>query len=179
MNYYVLQVKTRNEDRFLELAKQRLAEAGLLEAASALLWPRRKLTIRKKGKKSPSESPIFPGYIFYQANEFSPQVYWVLKRTSGYIRVLQNKDNIEPLKGDDRKLLLHFLSFGEIVDKSKVTFDENNRIVIMSGPMKGLEGKIVKVDRRKMRAKIQLSLYRESHTIDLGFESMNQAEDGK
>jgi transcriptional antiterminator NusG len=34
----------------------------------------------------------------------------------------------------------------------------------------GLEGKIVKVDKRKGRAKIKLDLYNDSFAIDLAFE---------
>ncbi|MCL2557796.1 MAG: antitermination protein NusG, partial [Treponema sp.] len=37
-------------------------------------------------------------------------------------------------------------------------------------PLKGLEGRIIKVDKRKKRAKIRLDLYDESFAIDLAFE---------
>ena len=51
-----------------------------------------------------------------------------------------------------------------------MVFNENNRIEVKSGPMMGLEGKIVKVDKRKQRAKVQLDLYKESFFVDFGFE---------
>jgi transcriptional antiterminator NusG len=40
----------------------------------------------------------------------------------------------------------------------------------------GLEGRIVKVDRRKGRAKIMLDLYNDSFSIDLGFEVIGSME---
>jgi transcriptional antiterminator NusG len=40
----------------------------------------------------------------------------------------------------------------------------------VEGPLMGLEGRIIKVDRRKGRAKINLDLYNDSFTIDLAFE---------
>ena len=43
--------------------------------------------------------------------------------------------------------------------------------------MKGLEGRIIKVDRRKKRAKIKLSLYEESFRVDFGFEILEKVED--
>jgi transcriptional antiterminator NusG len=55
---------------------------------------------------------------------------------------------------------------------SKVRFDEKNRIVVIDGVMKGLEGNIVKVDRRKGRAKIRLDIYDNSFLIDLSFEAI-------
>ena len=66
------------------------------------------------------------------------------------------------------------MKFGEIAEPSRVHFDENDRIVVDSGPLQGLEGKIVKVDRRKGRAKIQLDLYTENFLLDLGFEVISK-----
>ncbi len=65
---------------------------------------------------------------------------------------------------------MHFLSFGEVVERSKVCFDENQRIRVLSGPLKDLEGRIVKVNRRKGRAKIKLELYNVNFLIDFGFD---------
>jgi transcriptional antiterminator NusG len=57
-----------------------------------------------------------------------------------------------------------------VIGKSTVKFDENSRIYVLSGPLEGLEGKIVKIDKRKQRAKVQLDLYKESFLVDFGFE---------
>jgi len=65
--------------------------------------------------------------------------------------------------------LKHFLS-GNVVGLSQVSFDENQRIVIKSGPLKGMEGKITKVDKRKKRVKVQLDMYKESFLVDFGYE---------
>ncbi len=165
MNYYVVQVKTRGEEKYLSLAGR-----STREWAVRLLWPRRNLTIRKQGRNIRSLAPIFPGYLFIEADSLDPELYWSLKRIPGFFRFLRSNDDIIPIEGDDKRLLLHFLSYGEIIDKSKVIFDDNNRIRVLEGPMKGLEGLIVKVDRRKKRAKIRLTMYSEAHLVDLGFE---------
>jgi transcriptional antiterminator NusG len=57
-----------------------------------------------------------------------------------------------------------------------VYFNDNSRIVVIEGPLMGLEGRIVKVDRRKGRAKVSLDLYNDSFTIDLAFEVIGSAE---
>ena len=43
--------------------------------------------------------------------------------------------------------------------------------------MEGLEGRIVKIDRRKQRARIRLDLYDNSHLIDLGFEELEARDE--
>lgn len=177
MKYYVLQVITGEEKKYIGLAKVNFKlDLPGVDIENNLLWPRRKLTIRKNGLKKESLAPIFPGYLFFKAEELTSEIHWILRRTAGFVRFLKSNQNIEPIMGTDKELLLHFLHFGEIVEKSNVWFDENSKIRVLNGPMKGLEGRIIKVDRRKKRAKISLSLYKESFTIDFGFEILERIE---
>lgn len=97
-----------------------------------------------------------------------------LSRIPGFLRFLNSNDNIVPLSREDRDLLTYFLSFGQIVKKSVVYFDDNNRIRVVSGPLKQLEGQIIKVDRRKGRAKVRLDMFKDSFLIDFGFEAIEK-----
>lgn len=177
MKIYVIQVRTRAEEKFLTLARRALKTSGLEEGVGTFHWPRRQVTIRRKGRKLPSQAPIFPGYIFLEAEEVTPGVYWTLKGISGFFQFLKSNRAIEPLTGSDKRLLLHFLSFGEILGKSKIVFDKNKRIRVLEGPLKGLEGLIVKVDRRKGRAKVKLSLYENSFLVDFSFDVIEGVKD--
>lgn len=169
MNYYVIQVKTGGEEKYIRSANKTLSNVG---ADARLIWPRRRLGLRKKGKTTDSLAPVFPGYIFVEAETISHEVYWALRRSIGFFKFLRNNHDVQALSGEDRDLLLHFLKLGEVVEKSKVYFDENNKIRVTEGALKDLEGRIVKVDRRKKRAKVRLSLYEESFLVDFGFEVM-------
>ena len=135
-------------------------------------WPRRNLRIKRRGVWKVELAPIFPGYLFVEAGEIDATLYHALRGVPGFIRFLLSNDHIVPLEGKDQKLLSNFLAIGEIVEKSVAYFDENRRIRIVSGPLKGLEGLIVKVDRRKGRAKVRMEMYKDSFEIDFGFESM-------
>ncbi len=178
MNYYAFQVLTRKEDRFLRLARVYLnIEVPEWERVGRLLWPRRTLTVRRRGKNFTERAPVFPGYLFFEAEELPIDIYWTLRRTGGFVRFLKSNQQVEPLEGSDRNLLLHFLQHGEVVQKSTVSFDKNNRIQVLEGPMKGLEGRIVKVDRRKQRAKIKLHLYDDSFLVDFGFEYLQKMKE--
>ena len=169
MNYYAVSVKPGTEKTFLSYAEKYLEKNEY-----NFIWPRRKLNIRKKGSWSNEILPIFPGYLFIRADEISFNLYKKIKKIPGFYRFLPNNQRISPLNDGDKSLLLHFLKFGEVIDKSIATFDEKNRIVIISGPLKGLEGTIKKVDKRKQRVKIRLDLFNESFLIDLGFETIKK-----
>jgi transcriptional antiterminator NusG len=161
---------TRYEDRFLAIAQNRMPDGS-----ARILWPRRNLRIRRGGQWKNSLAPVFPGYLFLQAESVDPALFATVRKAPGFIRFLLSNDNITALGKKDQELLSHFLSFGEIVDRSIATFDENRRIRILAGPLKGLEGKIVKVDRRKGRAKVKLEMYEDSFSIDFGFDSLEAA----
>lgn len=45
---------------------------------------------------------------------------------------------------------------------------------VQSGPLKGKEGIIKKVDKRKNRAKVQLNFLGREKTIDVGIEVLSQ-----
>lgn len=170
MPFFALQVWTGSEAKFFALAGKLLEEGE-----GRLLWPRRSLRIRRAGIWRDSLAPIFPSYLFLQAPSVDPALYADFKRTPGFLRFLPSNDGAAPLEPKDTALLTHFLSFGEVVQKSSAYFDERQRIRVVSGPLKSLEGMIVRVDRRKGRARVRLEMYEDSFEVDFGFESLDAA----
>ena len=171
MAFFVIQVRTGKEQQYI-----RQADKVLRAPAEQLFWPRRALRIRRRGEWKNSVAAIFPGYLFLQAESISAALYGALRRIPGFLRYLKDNQHIEPLSPRDRQILLHFLSYGEVVQRSRVFFDQDNRIRVISGPLKGMEGRVVKVDRRKGRARIRLELYEDSFLIDFGFDALENAE---
>ena len=173
MNFYALQVKTGGEEKFIRQVK--LQNPGL---DLSLYFPQRSLDLRRGGKIKPSRLAIFPGYIFLELSEEEDILHYlyVFRKTKGFYRFLRSNQDICPLNNRDLELVLHFIkTVGPLVGKSQVYFDENSRIVVISGPLSGLEGRIVKADKRKGRAKVKLDLYDDSFCIDLAFEVLVKA----
>lgn len=168
MEIYVLQVKTGYENHFL------LAAAKMpVKLSGDLSFPRRKLPIRKAGKESVQEVPFYGGYLFYQCENLSLEDRTSLKRISGFNRFLPSNDHALPLPREEKEIMFKLIYGGGLIEISQVIFNEEGKIVVKEGPLKGYEGKIIKVDRRKRRAKIKLDLYKESYLIDFGFELLN------
>lgn len=172
MSYYALQVKTGEEELFIKRALISFKTSN--ELPGRLIFPRRMLPVRRRGITKPELSPIFPGYLFFESELLPSDFSWQLRTTQGFFRILPDTKTPKPLEGADLATLRHFISIGDIAEGSKVHFDENNRIHVIEGPLKGLEGRIIKVDKRKRRAKVKLDLYDESFLIDLSFEIMDK-----
>jgi transcriptional antiterminator NusG len=172
MSYFVVQVGPGAEEKFLLRAR------SCLMPEMKFWWLRRRLRIRRRGKWCESEAAIFPGYLFLEAQEVSAELYRRLRSIPGFLRFLRDNHNIEPVGPRDREILGHFITYGEVVHRSTVVFDENNRIRVIAGPLKGLEGRIIRVDRRKGRARVKLELYEDSFVIDFGFDALARAPGG-
>ncbi|MBN2873640.1 MAG: antiterminator LoaP [Spirochaetales bacterium] len=174
MEYYAVQVWTGKEDEYAD----RLRSDPRI--TSAIFVPKRAVPIRRAGKIRREERPLFPGYVFIASESGSLDVTqrWVLRTTSFFVRGLPSTKEPKPVQERDRRLLAHFISFGKVADISKVRFDADDRIVVVEGPLKGLEGLIVKVDARKGRAKIRLDMCENSFLVDLGFEILDRSAKG-
>ncbi len=173
MEYYALQVRTRGEDKFIRLFK-----SNHPDEATRLVFPQRRMSVRRMGKFRDELTPVFPGYLFIEVDgEMRPPLQWALRRTAGFFRFLRSNQDVAPLSGADLRTVLHFVNpaGSSIAEKSKVYFNDDDRIVVAEGPLKGLEGSIVKVDKRKGRAKVKLDLYDDSFAIDLAFEVISRS----
>jgi len=171
---YTLQVKNRSENKYIRLFKLQYPQLPF-----TLYAPLRRMPIRRKGLVKQSTTVVFPGYVFVETGEdddFNANKT-AFRRIAGFYRILRSNQNICPLSGRDLELALHFIrKAGPVAGASSVFFNEQSRIVIVDGPLLGLEGKIVKVDRRKGRAKIKLNLYDDSFSIDLPFTVIEQTD---
>ena len=168
LKYYAIQVKSRQEHKYTELF--RLLHPGL---PFTLYAPQRTINIRRQGKIRQTTSPVFSSYVFIEAADDESIIAHkpVFRRIPGFYRFLRSNQNICPLAGRDLELVLHFIKkAGPVAGLSRVYFNEESRIIVIDGPLLGLEGKIIKVDKRKGRAKIKLYLYDDSFAIDLPFE---------
>jgi transcriptional antiterminator NusG len=141
INYYAIQVKTRGEIKYI-----RLARALHPELRMPIHFPQRALDVRRAGKIRPSKAAVFPGYIFAEIEDTDSmyRYHWCFRRTDGFFRFLRSNQNIAPLQGKDLEVVLHFVkNVGPLAGKSKVIFDKDSRIVVIEGPLSGLEGKII------------------------------------
>jgi transcriptional antiterminator NusG len=171
MNYYAVQVKTRSEEKYISLFRATYHHNILI------FFPKREIIERHKDVSVKRTLGIFPGYIFIKIEDTEGinKYKWALRKTEGFLRFLRSNRDITPLTGKDLEIALHFIKIGPVAGISKVYFNDEDRIVVCNGALKGLEGNIVKVDKRKGRAKIKLDLYNEAFLVDLAFEIISPA----
>ncbi len=162
IKYYVLLVETGKEI----LIKKELDEILINET---VLLPQRELFIKKFGKVKLKTVPLFSGYIFLKVKEITPELLDIVRNIKGIYRILNSNSDMVSLSDKDIKQLGSFLKKGYNATVSTVMFNQDDKIIVTEGPLKEFEGRIVKVDKRKKRAKVQLTLYNNKHLIDFSF----------
>jgi transcription termination/antitermination protein NusG len=174
MKYYAVQVASSYENKFIEQAEHELFDR---RDQQRFIFPKRELKIWRHGKTLTEIQPLFSGYIFIETeNIIDCELYRIIRQTECFYRFLKNNHDITPLQGHDLIILEHFIRLGETAGSSLVYFDQNDRIIVTEGPLKGLEGNIIKVDKRKQRAKIKLDFENAPMTFDLSFNIMRKED---
>ena len=120
--------------------------------------------------------PVFPSYIFWETEDPDPNTREMLRKLPGFGRFIKNETGeLIALRDGDRMIISSLTVDGEVARKSQVVFDTNKRVKVLNGPLKGNEGSIVKVDKRKHRVTVEIKLYDKRFKIDLEYEEVEQA----
>ena len=161
-------VKTGCEERFKVSAVQ------CLEAEKNC--PRTELYFFKKQMRSRHgvefSEPLFPGYVFLETERLDSSLVTSLRQVSGFYHFLFTNDAPRKLGGYDLEYFTAFRDRGELLGLSNVTFDKEQRIVIISGPLKGFEGNIIRVNRRCKRVTVALDLFGDTKRVDLCYNDV-------
>lgn len=185
MEYYCIMVKSGGEEAFKKDFDKNLRKAALLNAekedggadefsCAQIIFFKKKM---RDSQKREFEQALFPGYCFMSVEKFSAKIAETAKKTKNFYHFLNNNSDIQKLQGNDREILSNLLKFGETQGISQATFDENQRIIVEAGPLMGLEGKIVKVNRKRGRATVQITLCSNQMKFDLAFDEIKRRPD--
>lgn len=162
--WYVLHTKTARE---VEVGR-RVRDAGM-----HALVPRRQMTERRRGVTGQVIRCLFPGYVFVNT-ALEPNDYYTLTGIRGVIRIL-GAGRPQPVQPAEMNRVLGLVRDDELIGVSTALL-ERDGVKIVSGPLRGLEGQIVKLDRRKGRAKVNIPLFGEPKIIELSVNVLQKSE---
>jgi len=190
MNWYIFFVKTGEEHFVKDWLNKSFDRETLYSMA-----PKRIVPEKKNGEVKRVTKNLFPGYIFVKtAMNFS--TYYSIRKHSKIIRMLNylNKEDrtcermvssrnlstdlqqntveehfFKKIPEEEMSIILKLLNHDEHIDFSQI-YTQESKVYVESGPLKGLEGIIKKIDKHKRRAKVLVSLMGDERIIELGIE---------
>lgn len=129
------------------------------------------LTMKRKsgrGEWTVQKKVLFPGYVFV-ATEDMDQLYQSLKSVAGLTKLLGTGREVVPLTEEEKQFMLDFGGEEQVVPMSEGII-ENSVTKILSGPLKGKEGLIRKIDRHKRKAWLEVEMFGRKQEIEVGVE---------
>ncbi len=114
------------------------------------------LAVRNKpgeGGLKRTKARLLPGYVFFDAEE---EPNWErIRRFSGVLKVLRYEDGACALRGEDLVFLQWLKRYEGLVDVSQVV-KVGSKIAFISGPLVGMEAKVLKVNKGRRAVQIAL-----------------------
>lgn len=162
---------------FCTTGKERLVSRGIETACPGVrtLIARQEKHKTVQGKKIRETVLLLPGYVFFRA-ECSAEPYATFPREH-VLRLLTTGENRQwQLAGEDEKFAAWLFQCDGLLGFSKA-YKEQDRIRIVSGPLKDLEGQILRIDRRGRSGQVALEFNGRRVKVWLGFELIDAAAD--
>lgn len=148
MDWYVLQTRTGAERD----TRAKLQRAGLDARVPTELRP-----IHRRGAWHEQEYILLPGYVFI-GMAFTPELYQRIRAALGSARLL-GMDGEAPMPITKSEAALWGLCGPEEpLLPSVIEFDAHGTPRVVSGPLAGREGQIVRIDRHARRATVAAQL---------------------
>lgn len=181
-NLYALFIKTGYEKKVVDYLLRELDENTFQP-----FFSKREKFFRTSGGDEIKEEVLFPGYVFVEANlesrDFILEISPTLKRCM-YVHRVVNSDhgaNCCNIEGMERERLLKFVGRegSERTVEISEGYIEGDKVVVVDGPLKGMESSIRKIDRHKRTAVIEIMMFGEVKEVKVGLEVVGRREEGR
>lgn len=168
-NWYAVQVRTGHEQEIVDKC-QVLIQKDILKDC---FIPRCKRLKKFRGEWKNVEEILFKGYVF-MITDCVDDLYVCLKKIPDLTKILGNDgEYIAPLYDDEVSTLLKYGGSQHMIDMS-YGFIKGDVIHVTSGPLQGQEGQIVKIDRHKRVAYVDVKLFDRITRIQVGLEIISK-----
>lgn len=166
--WHAVFVKTGNEETVREKIAYAFKDTGIVPFV-----PKRCIRERKNGIWYKRVRTLFPGYILIRG-KIAIEDYYTLKTVPGIIRILKGINGLYRIESEEIRVISQLMTNGELIGTSTV-FQQGDSIEIIDGPLLGMEGLIESIDRRKGRARVNISFLGDIRTVDLDIRLITAA----
>ena len=160
--WYAVFVVTGQEEKVRVLIENRLSKYSSIQAK--LFVPRRLMRERKNGIVGEENRIMFPGYVLVGTDDIE-RIFDIAIGLKGVLKFLQNGDEFQKIRLEEISRLVYMADNDDLIGESEICFDKDDQIVVLSGPLKGEEGRITKLNRRKGRVAVEFDIGAERHEI--------------
>jgi transcriptional antiterminator NusG len=160
--WYALFVVTGKEEKVRERILSKLKDKSI-----QVIIPQRHIRLKKKGIWEYRTRKLLPGYILLNSN-MGVKEYYSLQDLPGLLEGLKDGCKLYEMDEQETGVILTLIRYGETIGSSYIELSETDGVIVIDGPLLGLEGLIESVNKRNGRARVRLNFLGETRIIELG-----------
>lgn len=153
--WYVVQVLGGKEEAMCRLIERMVDNKGVLQEC---FTPRYETQKKVRGSWKTCRNVLFPGYLIAVTDDIE-RLRAALRGVPEFTRLLTNGETFTPLDDKDKAWICAFTEEGNRTVEMSMGVIEGDRVVVTSGPLRGHEGWIKSVNRRKSLAFLEVEMF--------------------
>jgi transcriptional antiterminator NusG len=162
-NWYVIHVTNNREPYICSFAKK------FLDTSAVLTYFSREIIHKKNNNYSRFTTPLFPGYIFVYKDV--DKIIYELKSylPNEYIQSVKFNNTPAKVLSSEIRLLFHYSDKNGVFKLSE-GIRKGDSVIITEGPLKNLKTNILFINKKKKKAKVKFSLFKQELLVSLGLD---------
>ncbi|MBU1557805.1 transcription termination/antitermination protein NusG [Patescibacteria group bacterium] len=165
-NWYAIHTYAGYENAVVRNLKQRVESLNMKDLIFDVVVPVEKKIKIKGGKRVEESEKIYPGYILVDMIVTDDSWYIVRNtpRVTGFVGA-----GVNPVPVSEAEMAELTKRMEDDVTKHDVDLQIDEAVIIIDGPFKDTEGKVIEVDEKSGKVKVLVSMFGRETPVELDF----------
>lgn len=174
--WYVLHTYSGYENRVKSNLESRAQSMGMEDYIFQVVVPEETVRQVKDGQAKEVEEKTFPGYVLVEM-VMTDQAWYVARNTPGVTGFLGSHgggSKPTPLLSEEVERIM--ARMGQDVARTDINVEVGDNVKIIAGAFADLSGKVIEVDREKLKLKVEIEMFGRLTTTELDFNQIDTVE---
>ena len=174
--WYVLHTYSGYENRVKSNLESRAQSMGMEDYIFQVVVPEETVRQVKDGQAKEVEEKTFPGYVLVEM-VMTDQAWYIARNTPGVTGFLGSHgggSKPTPLLPEEVDRIL--VRMGQDVARTDINVAVGDNVKIIAGAFADLSGKVIEVDRDKLKLKVEIEMFGRLTTTELDFNQIDTVE---
>ena len=174
--WYVLHTYSGYENRVKSNLESRAQSMGMEDYIFQVVVPEETVRQVKDGQAKEVEEKTFPGYVLVEM-VMTDQAWYVARNTPGVTGFLGSHgggSKPTPLLPEEVDRIL--VRMGQDIARTDINVAVGDNVKIIAGAFVDLSGKVIEVDRDKLKLKVEIEMFGRLTTTELDFNQIDTVE---
>jgi transcriptional antiterminator NusG len=165
--WYLIHTYSGSEKKVLVELEERIKGYGLEERILKVFLPVDHYSVIEREKRKIKPVKVFPGYLLIQMI-MDDETWYIVRNTPGVLGFVGSGNKPTPLTQDEVEKIVNRISEEEA--KEKLNFSVGNKVKILIGPFKNMEGVVESIDEDKGSARVILKMFGREMPVEIQSE---------